>query len=222
MNAKLAILCSLLALVMPAAANNINVWINEFHYKNAGSDANEFIEIAGTAGTSLTEYSLVLYNGNGGAAYVTMNLSGTIPDQQNGFGTVSFSPSSFQNGSPDGLALALNGSLIQFLSYEGTFTAVGSVADGMASTDIGVAESDSSTPADYSLQLTGSGSSYSDFTWAAPMTATPGAVNNRQTFSVPVSLPRGFGALTLAGVLLFSRRFASVARTAAATPRRRE
>jgi hypothetical protein len=39
-------------------------WINEFHYDNAGTDAGEFIEIAGLAGTNLAGWQLVLYNGN--------------------------------------------------------------------------------------------------------------------------------------------------------------
>ncbi|MEM1436490.1 MAG: hypothetical protein AAGG11_20740, partial [Pseudomonadota bacterium] len=41
-------------------------YISEFHYDNAGADVGEFIELAGPAGTELTGYELVLYNGNGG------------------------------------------------------------------------------------------------------------------------------------------------------------
>ena len=47
------------------------VFINEIHYDNSGTDVNEFIEIAGPAGTNLAEYSIVLYNGSGGAVYDT-------------------------------------------------------------------------------------------------------------------------------------------------------
>ncbi|MGZ9100231.1 MAG: Calx-beta domain-containing protein, partial [Brevundimonas sp.] len=46
-------------------------FINEFHYDNPGSDTGEFIEIAGAAGTDLTGYSLVLYNGSNGTTYAT-------------------------------------------------------------------------------------------------------------------------------------------------------
>ena len=39
-----------------------NVWINEFHYDNGGpnngADVNEFIEIAGLAGTDLTGWKI--------------------------------------------------------------------------------------------------------------------------------------------------------------------
>ncbi len=65
------------------------VFINEIHYDNTGTDAGEFVEIAGPAGTDLSGYSIVLYNGANGLRYDTDALSGTIPDQQNGFGTVS-------------------------------------------------------------------------------------------------------------------------------------
>ena len=44
------------------------VFVNEIHYDNAGTDAGEAIEVAGPAGTDLTGWSIVLYNGNGGAA----------------------------------------------------------------------------------------------------------------------------------------------------------
>jgi hypothetical protein len=157
-------------------------WINEFHYDNTGADADEFIEIAGAAGTDLTGYSLVLYNGNGGVLYDTVPLSGIIPDQQNGFGTLAFPRAGIQNGSPDGLALVAPGNaVVQFLSYEGTFTAVGGPADGLTSTDIGVSEP-GTTPAGQSLQLTGTGTQYRDFTWHAEQAETSGAVNTGQSF----------------------------------------
>jgi hypothetical protein len=51
-----------------------SVFINEFHYDNDGPDTGEFIEIACLPGTDLTGWSLVLYNGNGGASYNTVGL----------------------------------------------------------------------------------------------------------------------------------------------------
>jgi len=158
------------------------VFVNEIHYDNDGTDTNEGIEIAGTAGTDLTGWTLELYNGNGGSLYSTVNLSGTLADQNGGFGTKFFAEAGVQNGSPDGIALIDDtGAVVQFLSYEGSFTAVGGTANGLTSTDIGVSES-SSTPIGHSLQLTGTGSSYEEFTWAAAATSTYDAVNNNQTF----------------------------------------
>ena len=107
------------------------VWINEFHYDNAGTDAGEFIEIAGTAGTDLTGWTLVRYNGANGLVYGTTSLSGMLTDQASGFGfrSISLPVDGLQNGAPDGFALVDGGGVvIQFLSYEGAFTAVGGAA----------------------------------------------------------------------------------------------
>ncbi len=159
------------------------IFINEFHYDNAGTDANEFIEIAGVAGTDLTDWSIVLYNGNNGGVYDTQNLTGTIPDQTDGFGTVAidFPVNGIQNGSPDGIALVDNtGKVIQFLSYEGVLTAIEGPANGLTSIDIGI-EQTATTPANSSLQLQGMGTQYEDFTWVATNGSnTKGLVNTSQ------------------------------------------
>lgn len=168
------------------------VFINEFHYDNASGDVDEGIELAGTAGHSLAGYTLVLYNGNNGAPYNTLELSGTFPDQDGGYGTLPFllPVNGLQNGAPDGMALVdADGSVLQFLSYEGSFTAVGGPADGMSSTDIGVAE-DGTTPLGHSLQLVGEGTAYEAFTWAAPMAATFGSINTGQSFGGVVVVPQ--------------------------------
>ncbi|MDC8004196.1 hypothetical protein POV27_09050 [Aureisphaera galaxeae] len=158
-------------------------WINEIHYDNNGSDTNEGVEIAGAAGTDLTNWSVLLYNGGDGSVYDTINLSGTIDDEGTGYGAVNFLRSGLQNGSPDGLALVDDaGTVIQFLSYEGNFTATSGAANGMTSTDIGVAEGGSS-PVGESLQLTGTGNQYSDFTWSGPSTHSRGDINSGQTIN---------------------------------------
>ena len=176
----LAILSLPLAVAQSAGA--ATVFINEIHYDNVGADTGEAIEVAGPASTDLAGWSLVLYNGSGGAVYGTLALSGVIPDQQSGYGTLSFAAVGLQNGSPDGVALVdASSSVVQFLSYEGTFTAVGGPADGLLSVDIGVIENGSG-PVGESLQLTGTGTTSADFTWAASMAATFGAVNTGQTF----------------------------------------
>ncbi len=125
-----------------------------------------------------------MYNGSGGAADDTDALSGIIPNLQNGFGTVSLSypVNGIQNGSPDGVALVQGTTVIQFLSYEGTFTATNGPASGMLSTDIGVSENGSEAVG-LSLQLMGTGTTYSDFTWNGPIANTSAAVNTEQTFT---------------------------------------
>ena len=89
-------------------------------------DVDESIEVAGPAGTDLTGWSLVLYNGSNGTAYNTIALSTTLADVSNGFGfeVVILPVNGIQNGAPDGVALVDDsGTVIQFLSYEGTLTA---------------------------------------------------------------------------------------------------
>jgi len=170
-----------LIILITGTINAQSVFINEIHYDNTGTDINEAIEIAGQAGTDLSIYTLVLYNGNGGGVYGTQSLQGIIPDEQNGFGTLNFEIAPLQNG-PDAIALVEGNTVIQFLSYEGSFEATAGIAQGLTSTDIGVSES-GSTPLDESLQLSGTGNTYADFIWQSSTAATPGNVNNGQIFS---------------------------------------
>lgn len=161
------------------------VFINEIHYDNVSTDTGEAIEIAGPAGTDLNGWRIVLYNGNGSASYDTRSLSGTISDSGNGYGfhTETWGTNGIQNGSPDGIALVDNSStVVQFLSYEGSFTASGGAADGLTSTDIGVSETNS-TPVGFSLQLTGTGTLDDDFTWQSPATSSFDTINSGQTFA---------------------------------------
>lgn len=161
------------------------VWINEFHYDNTGTDQGEGIEVAGMAGVDLSCFQIVFYNGANGQTYGTLNLSGVLDDEGCGYGALWFSQAPIQNGAPDGFALVFNPALcalpgsvqvIQFLSYEGTFTAVNGPAAGMTSTAIPVQET-ANTPVGYSLQLQGFGTSYSDFYWANPSQASPNDLN---------------------------------------------
>ena len=153
---------------------------------DSGKDQGEFVEVAGTAGTDLSGWELIAYNGKNGNSYKTVGLSGTIPDQQNGFGTISVLFSKLQNGAPDGIALVDDtGTVIEFLSYEGNFTASDGPASGMNSVDIGVSEP-SSTSAGNSLQRVGTGNQASDFSWSGPSNDSPGSVNSGQSFSAAV------------------------------------
>jgi len=143
---------------------------SEVHYDNFGTDAGEKIEIEGAAGVSVAGWSIVLYNGNGGVAYNTTALTGTFPSLCDGRGVLVFSypQDGLQNGSPDGFALVnADNQVVEFLSYEGTFTATDGPAAGMQSTDIGVSEV--SAPAGQSLQRNNSG------VWQAPSANSFGA-----------------------------------------------
>jgi len=155
------------------------MWINELHYDNIGTDTGEFVEVIVPVGTNPAQITVTLYNGNGGASYGSHTLD-TFTQGATTNGKIIYYKriAGIQNGAPDGLSLDDNGTLIQFLSYEGTFTATNGPANGQTSVDIGVSESNSSTAVGSSLQLLGSGTQYSDFTWGGPFPETPGAVNS--------------------------------------------
>lgn len=160
--------------LLAGAAALPSVRISEIHYDNAGTDAGEAIEVSAPAGTDLTGWSVLLYNGNGGAVYDTKALSGVVADACSGRGVVvvNYPVNGIQNGAPDGMALVDNtGALVEFLSYEGSFAGVGGAANGVTSTDIGVLELGTEAVGQ-SLQRQPNG------TWAAPATATLGSCND--------------------------------------------
>ena len=149
------------------------VRFSEIHYDNVGTDTNEKIEISGPAGTDLTGWKIVLYNGSGGASYRTDNLTGSIPAtcSTRGVVVVSYPTDGIQNGSPDGMALVdASNNVVEFLSYEGPMTATNGVASGMVARDIKVSET--SVTLGFSLQRDQAG------TWLAPAANSFGACND--------------------------------------------
>ncbi|MHB8973401.1 MAG: hypothetical protein ACYC3X_24980 [Pirellulaceae bacterium] len=158
------------------------IFINELHYDNQGTDKDEFVEVAAPASwNQLSAASLTVYNGGTGTSYAgpTPLSSFTRREVVGGWAFYTLDVS-LQNGAPDGLALALGNQVLQFLSYEGVFTATAGIAQGLESTDMGVWEP-ADTPLGSSLQLTGLGNSYLDFTWQLLGANTYGTVNDRQS-----------------------------------------
>lgn len=139
---------------MRALTSADGVRISEIRYDHSSFDSQEALEIVAPAGTSLAGWKVVLYNGASTvrAPYNTRTLSGTMPDQCGGIGTFVLTYNNvIQNGAPDGMALVdPSGAVVEFLSYEGTFTAASGVAAGMTSTDIGVSQE--GTPVEQSLR----------------------------------------------------------------------
>jgi 5'-nucleotidase len=135
---------------MASAEEPASPFISEIHYDNVGTDTGEALEIEAAEGFDLTGWQLALYNGNGGGVYNTATLSGTVPAA--GVVVRTYPADGLQNGSPDGVALVRpDGTVAEFLTYEGPLTAASGPANGTAATDIGVSEA-SSTPVGYSLQ----------------------------------------------------------------------
>jgi hypothetical protein len=205
---KQVILGITVAALLGMSAQAQVIWVNEFHYDNVGADSGEFVEIAAPSGfTALSTVTLTLYNGAGGGSYGTPHTldTFTVGGTSGGYTFYSFAyaPSGIQNGSPDGFAVDQSGTVLQFLSYEGTFAATNGPATGLTSTDIGVAESDPGTAVGASLGLTGTGSTYSDFTWTTFGANTAGQVNAGQTLA-PVPEPREYAAMAGLGLLGFA------------------
>ncbi|QDU89592.1 hypothetical protein Pla175_29840 [Pirellulimonas nuda] len=215
-----AALCAALVSFAGGAAAD-HIWINEFHYDNDGADANEFVEVAVRSGPAFNpaDFSVQPYNGNGGATYgtaqplsaFTVGATSPIAGSVESVTFYSFvftgtDSNGLQNGAPDGLALVntVTPSVVEFLSYEGSFMATNGPAMGATSVDIGVSETDDGVLT--SLGLVGAGSSAADFTWAliADGSATPGAVNTGQTLgpaAVPEPASIALMALCVAGVV---------------------
>ena len=161
-----------------------DLWINEFHYDNSGSDLNEFVEVVLLDGVDPSLVTLTLYNGNNGVAYGSHNIGAdfTLGETGTGWAIYSSSISGIQNGSPDGMSLDIGGSIAAFLSYEGSFAATDGPAAGMTSTDVGVMEQ--GVTEFTSIGLTGTGGLAGDFTWMLLLDlATPGMANDGQVIS---------------------------------------
>jgi len=191
---KIILLCLFTALttVLPAQT----VFINEIHYDNASADTGEGIEIVIPESFDYTGWKIYCYNGNGGTVYVDDFISNLISfsNTSDGYEFLWLPITGLQNGAPDGIALVDNSAtLIQFLSYEGSFTANEGPAQGLTSTDIGVMEAGDTDP-NYSLQLQGTGTEYTDFTWAVPVTNTKGNKNTGQTFTTTDTDPPEWAA----------------------------
>jgi hypothetical protein len=156
-----------------AAAALPSVYSSEVHSDHGGVDAGEAIEISGPAGTDVTGWKVVLYNGTGGASYNTRTLSGTIPATcaPRGVLVLTYPENGIQNGSPDGIALVdASDNVVEFLSYEGAFAAADGPAAGRTSVDIGVSEA--------GTEATGQSLQRSDAdVWSGPSANTFGACN---------------------------------------------
>ena len=150
--------------------------INEIHYDDTGLDENEMVEVRVTNGYDVSQMALYLYNGKAGLQNMYSVISLTSMDVDLLSSDAAFDyyvwdapMSGLQNGT-DGIALVDDGDVIEFLSYEGSFTAMDGPATGLHSIDIGVFETNNSS-ALQSLQR------LEDDTWIGPLDATPGFEN---------------------------------------------
>lgn len=184
--------------VAPGAGGGVqssDVFLNEFHYDNDGTDTGEFVEVVVGPGYNgaLANLSVVLYNGSNGTTYGTETLDtfslGTTTDT--GHRIYHKEIAGIQNGGPDGIAILSNGTVLHILSYEGSFTASNGPGTGMTSTNIGHSQPSTTPIGQNSIGLTGSGDASAAFSWIKfTGDHTKGAPNDGQTFTTPLT-PQG-------------------------------
>ncbi len=177
----------LLALVVTTYGQSSAPFFNEVNYKST-NPAQRGAEVAGEAGTDMTGWSIVTYNANGTKAGERPITGGTIPDIQNGHGSIWYDVEQSSMPSQPGGGLALvdaQGTVVRFISY-GSLLLSGIVvrategpAAGMTSQYIGTQLLSGS-----SLQLTGIALDYLGFLWSLPLGSTPGSINTGQLFGL--------------------------------------
>ena len=184
-----------------------SVYINEFDYDNVGSDNQEWIELVGTAGTSLNAYELVFINGANNAIYNTFDLApanftfsdetasgwgffvlGIVGSEYGSLPVADYTPATWtidelQNGAPDSIQLRLKGTPptnVHFIDYEGDD------ADTSEDQFIPATVADNNAEVGKSLYITGNFDSFFDVFVELEFEfglGTPGALNNGQTLT---------------------------------------
>lgn len=179
-----------------------NAWINEIHYKGETQECIEIV-IENSHNYNLSDFKIDLYYEHGSTSlYASTDLSTfTNGGTYNSNMTIFFK---FIRGIDDGLknngsvhhnfgagiALGYKNSLIQFITYNGTFIPHTGIAANTAPTDTLSMNTEAETDASgsTSLQLIGDGNQYSDFVWQSNIATTWGAPNNGGDQSLPVEL----------------------------------
>lgn len=190
-----------------AGALPSDVFVNEFHYDNTGTDTGEFVEVVVGPGYqgALSGLALVIYNGSNGQALSTHTLDTFTAGETSASGhrlLYKMIPG-LQNDS-EGFAITSGAGVLHFISYEGSFTATTGPAAGMVATNVNVTQSGSDPVGMAALGRSGSGGVGSDFSWTkfTGIAHSPGAANNGQTFTLPVLPSRGLAIDNLSVALL--------------------
>ena len=166
-------------------------WVNEINYDPEGTDSGEFVEFAAPEGFDATGWRFQLINGTTGAVYAANQLVNLTKTTSGGLDlyVVNRNAGGLRNGpdgvavinpGPDGVHATADDSCEMLVSYEGVLTNAQGLCVGVTSVEI-TPNQEGEAPVGQSLQLTGTGSSYADFTWVAAAN-TNGAVNDGQTY----------------------------------------
>ena len=176
----------------------IALWLNEIDYDNPGTDTNEWIELAGSAGLELAPFEIVLVNQNGDeyGAFDLAPADFTFPDEDAGIGffvigavptelgvAADYTPAAWnaneiQNGPGDAILLRrkLDGKPFHLLDYEGQ--------NPETAEDQCTALADAATTAASLFLAGGPARQCSGFAWTNPPgAASPGSCNPGQTLA---------------------------------------
>jgi len=163
-------------------------WLNEIFAKsgNMSNSLNnlkavneKFIEVVLHENvTDLENYKLEFYDGEDGSLYNKLSLDQfTVGSSSDGLIVYFYDFATDSLLLPNGgISISYTGSIIpnQFISYGGSFSATSGDAYGLTSADIGNLSNE------FSISLSGIGSSYPHFTWQPSTNPSPGETNADQ------------------------------------------
>lgn len=165
----LILVCAVFAYALPVA------WINEIHYDNIGADRDEFVEVVVLNPENYYSDDIALYmiNGSTGQAYCLntvrdFELGERIGDYQ----FYTWYRRGIQNDC-EGMHFVFKDTLLDILSYEGSFVGVTKPSTGLVFPDVGVCEN-SDSPDSCSIYLSGFKGSEWLFGKATPGERNPG------------------------------------------------
>ncbi|MCC5876500.1 MAG: S8 family serine peptidase [Candidatus Sumerlaeia bacterium] len=176
-----------------SAMEEPTIWINEMaRVPNTGAHQRDvaWIEIAGPAGYDISGWTIAGYTEEGLVkAILNDTLSGVIPDQHNGYGTlrydVEYEPHNEET--PPGSAIGISlqdpdGNVAQFISHSQWVEAAEGPAMEMVGDFTGTL-TDEAAELGHSVQLAGTGTRYSDFHWKhLSLGSSSGELNSQQEF----------------------------------------
>ncbi|SNS59501.1 hypothetical protein SAMN04488107_3098 [Geodermatophilus saharensis] len=180
---------SLAVVGLPTAASAAPTtpYVSEIHYDNVGDDTGEFVEVTLPPGTTSTGWRIALYNGDNASNVVQYDIDDLPAVTATGApatAVLDYPANGLQNGPRDGVALVRpDGTVAEFVSYEGVITPAGGVAAGITSVDTGVGETNT-TPVGQSLSRTFASAGDVTGTWALGP-SSKGTVNGGGTTTPP-------------------------------------
>ena len=194
------------------------VWINEVGVNDPGNDDEEFIELCGIAGTDITGWKIILYNGYGNHTNYDEHIIGStlpgssftfvLPDDQDGFGFYvletadSSVPNSdeiagfddIQNSENAAVRLSTSGNVSQVHLFAYDCQSAKTYFPDLIPNDL-TPLADNAGQSN-SLSYVGTGLEQPDFIWDV-ITHTPGELNGNQVLPEPGLLIAGIAFILL-------------------------